>query len=293
MNIAGSYSRFSRFAVCACSALLSLSACSAAVPKNSAPSGSAVNPATSVNSSNSAQTTIDIQTGGPADTVRAFYLDLREKRFREAIFLTNLRPAIEGLNASELNDFAVDFEALAGDVPADLEINGEIISGDRATVTAKFPNADGDKKELQQIKLKKDGQIWIIQTVDEAAEARIKKEGKQYFYNLRIETHENEAHKMLDRLSKAEMAYALQNGGAYADIDALVQAGLLPDDIKTSDSTGYSYALTLSGEKKTYSATATPAEYGKSGKLSFMLALDPKSGWRITSRDNSGKSVAK
>jgi hypothetical protein len=156
-----------------------------------------------------------------------------------------------------------------------------------------LPDANAEKKELQQIKLRKEGSVWIIQSVDDATEARIKEQGKQFLYNLRVQTHEDEARKMLDRLSKAEMAYALQNSGVYADIDSLVQAGLLADDIKTSRSTGYNYALTLSADKKTYSATATPAEYGKSGKLSFMLALDPKSGWRITSKDNGGKLVAK
>ena len=236
------------------------------------------------------EATIEVQPGGPADTVRAFYRHLRDKRFREAIFLTNLRPAIEGLTDTELKDFAVDFEALAGQVPADLEINGEIISGEHATVTANLPDEDG-KKELQQIKLKKRGDIWIIQTVDEAAEARIRKDGKQYFYNLRIETHEDEARRMLERISKAQMAYALQNGGVYAGIDALIAAGLLPEDAKTSSSTGYSYSIALSPDKKTYTAAATPAEYGRSGKLSFSLAPDPKSGWRIASRDTGGKPL--
>src|SRR4029453_1790779 len=104
--------------------------------------------------------TIPIDAGGPADTVRAFYKNLREKKFREAIFLTNLRPAIEGLTDTELKDFSVDFEAIAGQVPAEIEINGEIITGDQATVTANLPNDDGDKKEIQTIKLRKENEVW-------------------------------------------------------------------------------------------------------------------------------------
>src|SRR5215203_1205320 len=57
--------------------------------------------------------TIDIKPNSPADTVRVFYGHLREKRFRDALFLTNLRPAIEGLTDSELKDFEVDFESIA------------------------------------------------------------------------------------------------------------------------------------------------------------------------------------
>src|SRR6476620_6863392 len=48
---------------------------------------------------------IEIKPGSPADTVRAFYTKLREKKFREAIFLTNLRPAVEGLTDAELKEF--------------------------------------------------------------------------------------------------------------------------------------------------------------------------------------------
>jgi hypothetical protein len=237
--------------------------------------------------------TITIDEGGPADTVRAFYRLLREKKFREAIFLTNLRPAIEGLTDAELKDFSVDFEAIAGQVPAEIEINGEIITGDKAAVTANLPNDDGDKKEIQTIKLRKDGNVWVIQTADDDAANKIKAEGKQYFYNLRIETHQEEAKKMLERISKAELAHSLQNGGLFTDIDTLVAAGLLPDDVKTSASTGYDYKLNLSSDKKAYSATATPAVYGKSGKMSYLLQLDGKSISHVTGKDNQGKPLTK
>jgi hypothetical protein len=93
---------------------------------------------------------IEIEPNSPADTVRVFYKNLREKRFREAMFLTNLRPAIEGLTDGELKELQVDFEPLANQVPPDVEINGEIISKDKATVTAKLPD-----NETDEIKYKK------------------------------------------------------------------------------------------------------------------------------------------
>lgn len=237
--------------------------------------------------------TITIEPNGPADTVRVFYKLLREKKFREALFLTNLRPAIEGLTDNELNDFALDFEAIAGQIPAEVEINGEIISGDSATVTAMMPNEDGDKNELQTIKLASENGIWRILTVDEEAARNIKKQGKNYFYQLRIETHEEEARKMLERISKAQLAHSLQNGGLYTDIPTLISGGLLPDDVTSSTSTGYNYALDLAADKKKYSATATPAEYGKSGKLSFLLHLDAKGMSRVSSKDMGGKPMTK
>jgi hypothetical protein len=231
---------------------------------------------------------IEIDKDGPADTVRAFYKLLKEKRFKEAIFLTNLRPAIEGLTDSELKEFSLDFEALAGQIPADVEISGEIVSGDKASVTVNLPKDETGKKETQKIDLTRSGDYWVIQTVDEAAAQQVKAQGKDYFYNLRIDTHQDEAYKMLNRIRKAQLVYSASNGGTPADIPALVAAELLPADITSSSSTGYNYSISLSSDKKTYTATATPADYGRSGKLSFLL--DSKG---ITSKDLGGKPLTK
>ena len=236
---------------------------------------------------------IEVVAGSPADTVRAFYQKLREKKFREAIFLTNLRPAVEGLTDAELKEFQVDFERIARQIPAQVTINGEIVTGGRATVTVNMPGENPEKSETQSLELRKDGDIWVILTIDEAAEVRIKKEGKNYFYVLRIETHEDEARDMLDRIHKAQLVHSTQNGGNFGEIDALVNAELLPKDVRTSDSTGYNYAVTLSEDKKVYTAQATPAQYGKSGRLSFVLRSDGRATPRISSKDNGGKPLEK
>ncbi len=276
------------------SALLLVSAfvygCSVAEPKTDAKTGDlkAANIAEKPIEPKGATITID--PNGPADTVRAFYKGLREKKFREAIFLTNLRPAVEGLTDAELKDFSLDFEAIAGDIPTEIEINGEVISGDTATVTANLPNPESEKKEIQSIKLRRENGIWVILTVDEDAEKRIKQDGKNYFYNLRIETHQEEAKKMLERISQAELAYSLQNG-SVAEFPVLIAAGFLPDDVLTSESTGYKYVVTLDANKRRYFATATPAEYGRSGKLSYLLELDNKGISKVTSKDNGGKPL--
>ena len=236
---------------------------------------------------------IRVVAGSPADTVRAFYQKLREKKFREAIFLTNLRPAVEGLTDTELEEFQVDFERIANQIPAEVKINGEIVSGNKATVTASLPGEDPEKIETQSLELRKEGNVWVILTVNEVAEARIKKEGKNYFYVLRIETHEDEARDMLDRVARAQLAYSMQNGGNFAEINALVGAGYLPEDVKTAESTGYDYSVKLSDDKKLYTASATPAEYGKSGRLSFVLRSDGRSMPKISSKDNGGKPLEK
>ena len=257
--------------------------CSAAASKIDATAPAAAESEKEVEVSRGA--TIQIKPNSPADTVRAFYTALREKKFREAIFLTNLRPAIEGLTDTELKEFQLDFEAIAKHVPKEIEINGEIVTGEVAVVTAKLPNEDLDKVEIQEIKLRKNGDVWVILTVDETAEKRIRKEGKNYFPALRIETHQDEARDMLDRVAKAQIAYAAQNQGNFGDIEALIGAGFLPADIRSSDSTGYKYSVTVSADKKRYSAAAVPAVYGKTGRLSFAVELDENGQPHLTSND--------
>lgn len=234
---------------------------------------------------------IPILPNSPADTVREFYKRLREKRFREAIFLTNLRPAIEGLTDTELAEFQVDLEAIARNVPPEIEINGEVISKDDAVVTARLPDEDQEKMEVQEIRLRRDGDNWIILSVDETAEKRIRKEGGNYFYALRIETHEAEAKAMLERLHKAQLAFSLQNGGQYAGIDDLIRIGYLPPDIKSSASTGYNYTVFLTQDRKSYYASAIPAQYGKSGVMSYILKLNGTSLPVVTGRDNKGEPL--
>jgi len=249
---------------------------------------SSVQSTNSVSANAAKGATIPIDPNGPADTVRLFYKDLRERKFREAIFLTNIRPAIEGLTDMELKEFQVDFEAIAGIVPPEIQINGEIVSGDRATVTVNLPDPETEENKVQSIKLRRENDVWTILSTDETAEKNLRRERTNYFYQLRIQTHENEARKMLDRIIKAEMVYSLQNEKNYADIPVLVEAGLVPDDAKSADSTGYNYAVTLSTDKKKYTATATPAEYGKSGRLSFVTTLDAKGTAHLNSKINNG-----
>lgn len=264
--------------------------CSSAPSKAAETDSAVVESESSVAVKTSRGPTIEIKPNSPADTVRAFYDHLREKRVRDAIFLTNLRPAVEGLTDTELKEFQVDFDAVAKYVPAQIEINGEIISGASATVTAKLPTEDLDREEIQEIKLKKAGDVWVILTVDESAEGKIKKEGKNYFRALRLETHQDEAKDMLDRVARAQMGFAAQNGGLYGDLNALVHAGFLPADIRTGGSTGYRYAVTVTPDRKRYSAWAKPIQYGKSGKMTYGVELDGLGQPHLIKRDDGPKT---
>ncbi len=238
-----------------------------------------------------AKPTIKIEPNSPADTVQAFYKLLREKKFREAMFLTNLRPAIEGLTDTELKELQVDFEPLAAQVPTEVEINGEIISREKATVTAKLPDNDTDEIKLQEIKLRKDNAAWLILTVDEKAETEVKKQGKNYFFALRIKTHQEEAKAMLERVNKAQMVFATQNGGLYADAPTLIDKGFLPKDFSTPDTTGYNYQIFLADDRNKFKASATPAIYGKTGKLSFWFETSGNKTSLLKNKDTKGQTL--
>ena len=235
---------------------------------------------------------IQIDPNSPADSVRAFYKNLREKRFREAIFLTNLRPAIEGLTDTELADLQVDFEPLAKKVPEIIEINGEVVSGEKATVTAKLPNNETGAMELQQLNLRKENGVWVILMVDEKAESLVKKEGNKYFFALKIDTYHADVEAVIGQILKVQMVYASQNGDVYADLQTLTDKGFVSSDLQNPSATGYKYNILLSSDKKKFSVTAEPHVYGKTGKLSFLVEVTSKNVKpRLKSEDNQGKPV--
>ena len=128
------------------------------------------------------------------------------------------------------------------------------------------------------------GGAWIVGSAED--QKVVKKAGKNYFFDVRILAHETDAQEMMVRIVKAQLVHNSQHEGVYADIPTLVKEGLLPIDIQTSESTGYQYHIKVSENKKSYSAGAEPAEYGRTGKLSFYLDLNG-----LISKDVSGKPL--
>jgi hypothetical protein len=279
------------------SSVLSLSmfvgGCSVEAAKNENPNQSKTDEIYSVKAENSASSdgTIETAENSPAGTIRAFYKNLREKRFREAIFLTNLRPAIEGLTDAEIKDLQVDFSTLAEFVPGEIQISGEIISGDKATVMAKLPDSATGKTELKEFKLVKENNGWLVLLIDRAGEEEIKKQGKNYFFAVRIEVHHSEVEKMMDNIYKSQVAYSVQNNGEYTEFEALINKSLLTEIVQSPDSTGYKYDLSLSEDKKRFIVTAEPVVYGKTGKFSYLLTVESGKTPVLKVEDKNGKSL--
>jgi hypothetical protein len=225
-----------------------------------------------------------IQARTPTETVREFYKRMRERKYIEAFRLTIYMPAIEGLGAEELEELRPDFERMAAAIPENIEVSGEQISGNTATVFVKI--ADGDKTaQAEPVTLLRDsGGAWIVG--DSESQEVVKKAGKKFFFEARIQTHHNEVQAMLQRISLAQLAYAAQHNNTFGDLAALAAAGLVPKDIEAPESMGYRFRLTLAKDGKSWTAGAEPTRYGRTGRLSFLL---DQSG--IRSADVGGKQL--
>jgi hypothetical protein len=215
----------------------------------------------------------DTQARTPTETVREFYKAMREKRFREAFGLSIYKPAIDGLSTEEFEELRPDFEKVAATISEKIEVSGEQMSGDSATVfvrDADTNKSDADKSDQPEpISLVREGGVWIIG--DRENQEIVRKAGKQFFFQARIETHQSEVQAMLRRISLVQLAYASEHNNTYADLPTLITAGLVPKDIETSETTGYRFHLALAKDAKSWTAGAEPVRYGRTGRLSFFL----------------------
>lgn len=204
----------------------------------------------------------------PSDTVRVFYKTMREKKFREAFALSIYRAAIDALTPAEFEDLRMDFERMAAAIPEQVNITGEQISGEIATVFVKVKD-DAAKEQAEPITLILSDGNWIVG--DKENHQIVKNAGKNFFFDARINTHHDEVQAILVRISLAELLYSQQNAGKFADLPTLILRGLIPKDLEGTDTTGYRFRITTSTDGKTWHAAAEPVQYGRTGKLSFYM----------------------
>ena len=212
---------------------------------------------------------------------------MREKKFREAFELSIYRPAIDSLSPQEFEDLRPDFEkmalAVSEKIPAKIDVTGEQISGDVATVFVKVLDADG-KEKVEPATLMKLDNNWIIG--DKENLELVKKAGKQFFFEARINAHHADVQDMMTRISLAQVLYSQSHNGQFGNSAELIAAGVVPKDIEGVESTGYKFQINRAADGKSWYATAEPAQYGRTGRLCFYL--DP-TGVRIG--DNGGKPL--
>lgn len=223
----------------------------------------------------------------PSQTVVEFYKAMRERRFREAFAMSIYRPAIEGLSQEDFEDLQPDFDKMAANIPEKIEITGEQITGNIATVMVRVPHGgDPEKASIEPVTLIRAGDAWLVG--DEANQAIVKRAGKRFFLDARIDAHHSEVEELLKRVLAVEVAYSQQHNGMFVDLPGLIRAGLMPQDLSGTDSTGYRFHITVAKDGKSYVAGAEPARYGRTGKLSFWMDQTGV----IKSADSGGKPIS-
>ncbi len=223
---------------------------------------------------------------GPSDVVREFYKAMREHRFKEAWALTIYKPAVEGLSAEEMEDLRPDFEQKAAAVPDQIEITGERIQGNIATVFVKVPVTESTPQITSEpVNLISSGNGWIIGT--EADQAEVKKKGRRFFLDALIEEHESDIEDLFKRLLVVQLVYAQEHKGVLANLQDLIAANLIAKESGDPKAIGYTVRITITPDGKGYIATAEPTRYGHSGKLSFWMDHTGN----IKKADNGGKPI--
>jgi len=204
--------------------------------------------------------------------MREFYRMMREKRFRDAFNISIYRQAIEGLSTQEYDELKPDFDkmaiAVSERIPEKVDITGEQISGDAATVFVKVIDADG-KEKIEPASLIKIDNSWIVG--DKENLELVRKDGKKFFFEARINAHHSDVQDMLTRISLAQVVYAQSHPGQFANMAELIAGGLIPKDIEGPETTGYRFQVLRATDGKSWYATAEPAQYGRTGRLSFYL----------------------
>jgi hypothetical protein len=208
----------------------------------------------------------------PTEVTREFYKLMRDKKFREAFAVSIYRYALEGLSQQEFDDLRPDFENMASAVGQGIQspdfITGEQISGDTAAVFLRVPSPDG-KEKTEPIALMKLDNVWVIGDKDSLA--LVKKQGKKFFFEARINAHHSDVQDMLTRITLVQVIYSQGHNGLFGNMAELIAAGLIPKDIEGSESTGYRFQIVRAPDGKSWYATAEPTQYGRMGRLSFYL----------------------
>jgi hypothetical protein len=204
----------------------------------------------------------DHKTGSPSFVVQQFYKLLHAKRYAEGFRYSIFSLALEGLSADELRDLEPDFERIATALPEQVEIRGEEISGDKATVFIKLPN----EAQAQEVGLIKVASEWIIG--DRETQKLLKNQGRDYFFNERIRISEAEANEWLQEILGAQLVY-FKAKQRYTGLDELIKLGGVSRQLANEAVNGYRFAVAPSQDGQSFVVTAVPVKYGRTGRLSF------------------------
>ena len=198
----------------------------------------------------------------PAKTVQEFYGHLRARRYLEGFRLSVYGAAVEGLSEEERRELEPEFARMAKALPEQVETRGEQISGETATVFIKLPQ----EKRMQEVSLVRIDGKWRVG--DRETYQLVVREGRGFFFNARLRVGEAEAYEWLLEIVGAQ-AIHFSSKQRYGTLEDLVALGGVSKQLVNGSESGYRFRLAVSEDGKGYRVHAVPAEYGRTGRLSF------------------------
>ncbi len=205
--------------------------------------------------------------------MREFYRMMREKKFREAFGISIYRPAIEGLSAQEFEDLRPDFEkmaiAVSEKIPEKIDVTRRTDQRryrDRVHKGAGRGWKGKDRTSFTDQDRQQSGSLAIKENLE-----LVKKAGKKFFFEARINAHHDDVQDMMTRISLAQVVYSQGHNGQFGNTAELVAAGLIPKDIEGTESTGYRFQIVRSADGKSWYATGGTRPIRSHGP-SFLLS---------------------
>jgi hypothetical protein len=208
------------------------------------------------------------QKESPTATVISFYRALKARQYVEGFRHSVYKAAVEGLTPVEMKDLEPDFAQAFSRIPDKIDAQGEQVTGDTATVFLKFEGIS----ELQPVSLIRSGGEWLVG--DKESLDLVQAQGRSFFFNTRILVNEREVYEAMQRIIGAQVIYSGKFEGRFASMPDLIRLGALSKDYETMVADGYRFALTIAEDQKSFTATATPLAYGKTGKLSYFADIN-------------------
>jgi hypothetical protein len=198
----------------------------------------------------------------PSAIVKQFYQHLRARRYVEGFRLSVYASAIEGLSEEEMRNLEPEFARIAAQLPEEVETRGEQISGEVATVFVKLPK----EKRMQEVAVIRLNGRWVVG--DRETHQLITRQGRSFFFNARVRVGESEAYEWLLEINGAEAIY-YRAKGRFATLEELVNLGGVSKQLVNGSESGYRFRLAVEDDGKGFRVIAVPAEYGRTGRLSF------------------------
>jgi hypothetical protein len=200
----------------------------------------------------------------PTLVVKQFYQHLRARNYIQGLRLSVYSAAMEGLSEEEIKNLEPEFARIIAELPAEIETRGEQISGEEATVFVKSPK----EKRMQEVALVRiDGQ-WRVG--DRETYQQVTREGRSFFFNARVRIGEAEAYEWLLEIIGAEAIY-FKAKQRFTTLDELVGLGGVSKQLLNGSESGYRFRLSVSDDGQSFRVIAVPAEYGRTGRLSFYV----------------------